>query len=226
MRLVDLSHPLEHGQPNFPFDPKISVLVHNTIRSIGYNITEISMSTHQGTHLDAPYHFLDDGKTLDEMGLDLFYGPTTLIDLAPGTCLAPKTPLTLELFAPHVSLVQPGARVIYRTGWDRMFGQPEFFSDFPSLTLEAARWLASRRISLLGMDTPTPSSDWMECHHILLGKGVEIVIVEALTNLHLLPAEFTFAGFPLNIKGRDGSPIRAVALFEDNPEKTAPFQRP
>jgi kynurenine formamidase len=61
------------------------------------------------------------------------------------------------------------------------------------------------------MDTPTPSTDWLECHHILLAKGVEIVIVEGLTNLHLLPATFRFIGFPLNIKGRDGSPIRAVA---------------
>ena len=51
MPLIDLSHPLEHGQLNFPFDPKISVLVHNTVASIGYNMTQISMATHQGTHL-------------------------------------------------------------------------------------------------------------------------------------------------------------------------------
>lgn len=178
MRLVDLSHPLEHGQLNFAFDPKISVVTHNTISSIGYNITQISMSTHQGTDLDAPFHFFDDGKTLDQLGLDVFYGPASLIDLAPTTCLEPGTQLTLEMFEPHASVFQPGARVIYRTGWDRMFGRPEFFTDFPSLTLEAARWLASRRISLLGTDTPTPSFDWLECHHILLQKGVEIVIVE------------------------------------------------
>ena len=91
MRLLDLSHPLEHGQLNFPFDPN-SVLVHNTIRSIGYNITELSLSTYQGTHLDAPYHFFDDGKTLDQMGLDLFYGPATLVEDSadPGTLRSPR----------------------------------------------------------------------------------------------------------------------------------------
>ena len=83
-RLIDLSHPLEHGQLNFPFDPKIAVVVHNTVASIGYNITQISMSTHQGTHLDVPYHFYDDGKTVDQMPLDRFYGPAVLVDLAPG----------------------------------------------------------------------------------------------------------------------------------------------
>jgi kynurenine formamidase len=72
--LVDLSHPLVHGQLNFPFDPKLSIVTHNTVASIGYNITQISMSTHQGTHLDAPYHFFDDGKTVDQIPLERFYG--------------------------------------------------------------------------------------------------------------------------------------------------------
>lgn len=214
MKLIDLSHPLEHGQLNFPFDPKISILVHNTIDSIGYNMTQISLGTHQGTHLDAPFHFYDDGKTLDQMQLAQFYGPASLVDLAPGSHLEAKTPLTVEMFAPHAAKFQPGAKIVYRTGWDRAFGKPEFFSDFPTLTLEAAQWIADRKIGLLGMDTPTPSTDWKECHLILLKKGVEIVIVEGLTRLNKLPENFTFIGFPMNVKGRDGSPIRAVAVVE------------
>jgi kynurenine formamidase len=214
-RLIDLSQPLEHGQPNFPFDPKISVVAHNTIASIGYNITQITMSTHQGTHLDAPFHFYDDGATLDQIPLDHFYGPAALIDLAPGGCLPAHTPITVEMFEPHAAKFQPGAKVIYRTGWDRMFGTPASFSDIPSLTIEAARWIADHRIGMLGMDTLTPSTDWKEVHWALLKKGVEIVIVEGLANLDKLPERFTFAGFPLNIKGRDGSPIRAVAICED-----------
>ena len=213
--LIDLSHPLEHGQLNFPMDPKISVITHNTVASIGYNIAQISLSTHQGTHLDVPFHFYDDGKTLDQVALDRFHGPAVLVDLAAGSHLEAKTPITVELFQRHADKFQPGAKVIYRTGWDRMFGQPEFFADFPTLTLEAAKWIADKRIGLLGMDTPTPSADWLQCHHILLAKGIEMVIVEGLRNLEQLPEQFTFIGFPLNIKGRDGSPIRAVAIIND-----------
>jgi kynurenine formamidase len=213
-RLVDLSHPLEHGQPNFPFDPKIGVVVHNTIASIGYNITQITMSTHQGTHLDVPFHFYDDGKTVDQMPLERFYGPAVLVDLAPGSYLPAKTPITVEMLAAHEAKFQPAARLIYRTGWDRAFGTPECFSDFPTLTPDAARWIAERRIGLLGMDTLTPSVAWKEVHEILLAKGVEIVIVEGLRNLDKLPERFTLAAFPLNIKGRDGSPIRAVAIVD------------
>ena len=214
MPLIDLSHPLEHGQLNFPFDPKISVLVHHTVDSIGYNMTQISMATHQGTHLDAPYHFYDNGKPIDQMALEQFYGPATLVDLAPGGYLEAGTPLTVEMFEAHAEAFQPGARVIYRTGWDRMFGDPKFFSDFPTLTQDAARWIADRKIGMLGMDTPTPSTDWKEVHLTLLAAEVEIVIVEALTNLEQLPERFTFIGFPLNIVGRDGSPIRAVAVVD------------
>ncbi|HTY37205.1 MAG TPA: cyclase family protein [Bacteroidota bacterium] len=214
IKLIDLSHPLEHGQPNFAWDPKISVIPHNTVKSIGYNITQVTFSSHQGTHLDAPFHFYDDGKTVDQIPLDRFYGPATLVDLAPGSFLKAKTPLTVEMFKPHAKHFRRGAKIIYRTGWSRKFGTAEFFSDYPTLTLEAARWIAAKRIGLLGMDTPTPSNDWMECHHILLKRGVEIVIVEGLKNLEKLPKQFTFMGFPLKLKGRDGAPIRAVAQIK------------
>jgi len=215
VRLVDLSHPLADGQLSYPNDPEIRVTEHRTIESHGVNVSQLTMGTHQGTHLDAPRHFFADGVPLDQIPLDKFFGPAALVDLAPGGVLEPKTPLTLERFQPHADVFQPGARVVYRTGWDRMFGRPEFFTDLPSLTLEAARWIAERRIALLGMDTPTPSKTaGRECHYALLAKGVEIVIVEGLANLDQLPERFTFIGFPLNLEGRDGSPIRAVASVD------------
>lgn len=207
MKLVDLSHPMEHGQQTFPSDPKLSIVSHGNTRTLKYNITQIVMSSHQGTHLDAMYHFLDDGKTLDQMPLDWFYGPAHVLRI-------PKTAreeITVADFLPFEDLLVPGAKIIYETGWFRNFGKENFFEDFPSLTQEASEYLAGKNIRMLGMDTPTPSRDWYEVHHILLKK--EIVIVESLTNLDQVPAEFTFIGFPLNLKGRDGSPIRAVAQF-------------
>jgi len=214
-RFIDLSQPLEHGQPNFPFDPKISITTHQRVPILGYNMAQINMGTHQGTHLDAPYHFIEDGRTIDQMPLEHFHGETSLIDLAPGSHLEADTHLTISMFEPFEHLFKPGAKIIYRTGWDRHSGTDAYFSGFPTLDLETAKWIAKRKIGLLGMDTPTPSKEWLECHHILLGHGTEIVIVEGLINLDQLPGEFTFIGFPLNIKGRDGSPIRAVAMLTD-----------
>jgi arylformamidase len=210
MPFVDLSHPLVHGQANFPSDPKLSIVPHGTTATLRYNISQVVMSTHQGTHLDAMYHFLDDGRTLDQMPLDWFYGPAVVLRIPK----QPREEITVADFLPHEPLLVPGAKIIYETGWHRRFGTAGFFDDFPSLTQQAARYLAGRRIRLLGMDTPTPSRDWLEVHHILLAKEAEIVIVEALANLDRVPDRFTFCGFPLNFAGRDGSPIRAVAITD------------
>ncbi|HEX3987934.1 MAG TPA: cyclase family protein [Verrucomicrobiae bacterium] len=208
MQLIDLSHPLAQGQASFPNDPKMAILPHGTIATHDYNITQLLMGTHQGTHLDAMFHFFDDGRTLDQMPLEWFYGPAIVLHI-------PKNPngeISVNDLRPHEKSLTAGTRVIVNTGWHKHFGKPDYFNDFPSFSLDAARYLATRKIRLLGMDMPTPGKQWLELHHILLAKNVEIVVVEALANLDALPDEFIFAGFPLNIKGRDGSPIRAVAI--------------
>jgi kynurenine formamidase len=211
MRLIDLSHPLIDRALAFPNDPKLAVIEFGRVATHKYNITQIVMGTHQGTHLDAMFHFFDDGRALDQMPLEWFYGPARRLEI-------PKPDegeITPEDLRPHEAWLQPGARILLNTGWHRHFGTPRFFESFPSLTVDAARYLASRRIRLLGLDMPTPGKQWLEIHHILLAKEVEMVLVEALANLDSLPDEFTFVGFPLNFAGRDGSPIRAVAVCED-----------
>ena len=210
MQLIDLSHPLEHGQQTFPSDPKLSIIPHGNTKTLKYNISQITIGSHQGTHLDAMYHFLDDGKTLDQMPLEWFYGPAHLLRIPKES----NEELTINDFLSYEKLLVPGARIIFETGWHKHFGADYFFSDFPSLSQEAARFLAGKNIRMLGMDMPTPGKDWFELHHdILLPK--EIVIVESLANLDKVPEQFTFIGFPLNFKGRDGSPVRAVALVND-----------
>ena len=210
MRLVDLSHPLLHGQDAFPTDPKLSIIPHATVATARCNVSQVVMGTHQGTHLDAMFHFVEDGRTIDQMPLEWFYGPARVLRIPK----AAREELDVADFEPFAKHLVPGARIIYETGWHRQYGQPNYFTDFPSLTQSAARYLAGCGIRLLGMDTPTPGRDYYEVHHILLGKPAEIVVVESLANLDQVPDEFTLMAFPLNFHGRDGSPIRAVAQVE------------
>lgn len=207
-RIVDLTHPLFDGAPAFPSDPVACVRPQAVIAREKFNTSFVSFGSHQGTHLDAMYHFFDDGRTLDRMPLDWFFGPAHVLHIpreANGV-------IGVEALAPHEDLLTPEAKIIVATGWHRRFGSSEFFTSFPSFTPEAARYLAGRRIRLLGMDMPSLGQQWLELHHILLAPDVEVVVVEGLANLDALPGNFTFAGFPLNITGRDGSPIRAVAI--------------
>ncbi|BBI35034.1 cyclase family protein [Cohnella abietis] len=210
-KIVDLSMDIYHGAPTFAWDPKCAVIVHNTVESIGYNISQLSMSTHQGTHLDAPFHFIDDGKTVEQLDLQACIGEAILVDLS---YKQPKEPITVEDFALYEDRMTEGARVIYRTDWHKQFPNSHYFSDFPFMTIELAEWLASRKISLIGMDVPTPNpTDYSPVHHILL--GADIVILEGLANLGDIGTnEFFLMAAPLRIRGRDGSPVRALAMLE------------
>lgn len=208
-KIIDLSMDIYHGAPTFAFDPKCAVIVHNTVDSIGYNITQLSMSTHQGTHLDAPFHFLDEGKTVEQLDLTKCIGEALLVDLSHKQ---PKEAITVEDFAHVADQIGEGTRLIYRTDWFKQFPQKHYFSDFPYMTIELAQWLADRRIGMIGMDVPTPNpTDFDPVHKILL--RAEIVIVEGLANLGDVGADkFFFMAAPLRIRGRDGSPVRALAM--------------
>jgi kynurenine formamidase len=207
MKFIDLTHPMRTGQPSFPGDPILEIAPHATIEQQHCNVSRLALGSHQGTHLDALYHFVPDGLRLDQMPLEWFFGPATVLRIPKPA----KAEITVEDLRPFEAQIQPGARIIYETGWHRHYGQADYFNDFPSLTQQAARYLAARRIRLLGMDTPTPSRDYYEVHHILQEKPAEIVIVESLAGLDQVPDRFTFIGFPLRLEGGDGSPIRAVA---------------
>jgi arylformamidase len=201
---------MRDGQPSFPGDPILQIGAHATIEKQRCNVSQLAMGSHQGTHLDAQYHFVSDGRRIDEMPLDWFYGQATILRI-PKEARAEITPADLK---PFERLLVPEARIIYETGWHRHYGEANFFTDFPSLTQEAASYLAGRQIRLLGMDTPTPSRDYYEVHHLLQQKPAEIVIVESLANLDGVPDNFLFIGFPLRFEGGDGSPIRAIAGIE------------
>ncbi|HOW63923.1 MAG TPA: cyclase family protein [Candidatus Paceibacterota bacterium] len=208
MKLIDLSHPLLDGAPAFPGDPILTVTQCGRLATHDCNTAQILMGTHQGTHLDAMFHCFDDGRALDRMPLDWFYGPARCLRI-------PKQPnelITEQDLRRHESFLTRDSKIILNTGWHYQFGKSCFYTDQPSLTVEAARYLAARGLRLLGMDMPSPAQQWVEPHRILLSQEVEMVLVEALANLDALPAEFTFIGFPLNFQGCDGSPIRAVAL--------------
>jgi len=209
-KIVDLSLDLYHAAPTFPLDPKCAVIVHHTVDSMGYNISQLVMSTHQGTHLDAPFHFLDDGKTVDQLDLKKCVGNALLVDLSHKKA---KEPLTVADFAHVADRIGEGTRLIYRTDWHKQYPNKPYFSDFPYMTIELAEWLAERKIAMIGMDVPTPNpTDFDPVHKVLL--GAEIVIVEGLANLEEVGTdEFFFMAAPLKIKGRDGSPVRALAML-------------
>jgi arylformamidase len=211
LHLVDLSFDIYDRAPTFWTDPKTAVIEHYRTEHLGYNMTQLVMSTHTGTHLDAPFHFLDDGRTVDRIDLRRGFGPASVLDYS---SKAPQEEISVAELEPHAGVIAPGSRLIIRTGWDRVFPDPRYFTDMPALSVDACRYLAERRVACVAMDTPSVnSSDYITAHRVLLHRDVEVLIIEGLRGLERLRGDqVILMAFPLRIRGRDGSPCRAVAL--------------
>ena len=209
-RVIDLTRPLRPDDPVYPGDPPLRFDQHRVLEASGYRLTRLTLGTHCGTHVDAPSHYLPDGPTVDMLPLESLIGRAVVLDM-PGR---PRAVIEPDDLARFERLFQPGARVLLRTGWEARYGGQDYYTDHPGLSAAAARWIAGRRVALLGFDTPSPSLDTQVVHRILLADSVALVIVESLVNLHSLPDEFTLVVLPLKLTGLDGSPVRAIAVTD------------
>ena len=210
-RIIDLTAPMYDGAPTMPMDPKLSISWHCSLDDLGYNLSRVVTSTHQGTHIDAARHFYQDGECIDEVALERCVVKAVKADLS---AKIQKEAIEVSDLLPYEGFIDSGCAVLLHTGWDKQFPNPSFFSDFPCITKSLADWFVEKKIGLVGMDMPTPNGeDWKYVHTRMLGKG--ILIVEGLANLEQLPAgkEFMFYSLPLKLQGRDGSPVRAIAVL-------------
>jgi len=214
-KIVDLSYPLAPSTPPFPGDSPVEIEVRTTIPAYlppgtpGYmNTSNVRSSLHTGTHMDAFYHFYHDGATIDQIPLAQCIGPALMLDLSTRKS---KTGITAQDLAPHQQDISLTPKVILNTGWAQNWGKAKYFTDYPPLTEEAARFLVDCGIELIGIDTPSVDYSPNDAHFVLLGNNV--LIVENLTNLGRVgQRHFQFAALPLKITGRDGSPVRAIAI--------------
>jgi kynurenine formamidase len=211
-KIIDLTAPMFDGAPTMAMDPKLSISWHCSLETLGYNLSRVTMSTHQGTHIDAPRHFYTKGECIDEVALERCVVPAVRVDL---TGKAPNTPIEPADLEPYSDKIAQGCSVLLHTGWDKHFPQPSFFTGFPYVSKALADWFVKKKIGLVGMDMPTPNGDdWKYVHIKMLGAG--ILIVEGLANMEQIPVgeTVTFFALPLKLQGRDGSPIRAIAIID------------
>lgn len=205
--IVDLTHALFNGMTHFPGtrEPRFDIL--NSLEVNGFAEIIISMTTHTGTHMDAPAHQLANTKTLDQIPLEDLMGIGYVFNCKE------LTEISVDFLKQHKEKIAHSQYLLFYSGWDQKWNTPHYFDPFPVLTEAAAEWLIRFPIIGVGFDSisadPMDSKD-LPIHHILLRKG--IVIVENLCNLdQLLDKSFTFYTIPLKIKDSDGSPVRAFA---------------
>jgi kynurenine formamidase len=117
----------------------------------------------------------------------------------------------------HADKVRPGSRLIFHTGWDKMYPKKEYFGGQPYLSVEASTWLAEQGVWCVALDCPTTyPAEYTPSHHSLLNAKAEVLIIEGLRGLERLKGtRVILMALPLRIRGRDGSPCRAMAIDGD-----------
>lgn len=210
---VSLSHPVGPAMPCASIFPTPSLTLIRQVPQDPFNVTEIRMVAHTGTHVDSPRHFFNDAPGFEDIPPERLCGPGVVWHI-------PQPPDAVigvgELHRAR-PLLRPGDILAIDTGWAARAGTP-LYERHPSLSVEAARWLVEQRIKLFACDFATPDLvyhlrgpgfDW-PVHRTLLGNGV--LVCEHLTGHSALAGqrvEFVFGA--LDIHHCDGAPARVLA---------------
>jgi Predicted metal-dependent hydrolase len=177
----------------------------------GYNVELYTSTTHTGTHVDAPYHFVENGKTVDRIELNTLVSEGYCLKLKPKS-----TEITKEEISSKWKNEYDGKTILINTGWSkkRSFTK-EFLYEFPGLSMEAASFLLEKKVKVIGIDTLgiEPYSHLDFPVHKLLFKN-DVVVIEDLNNLEELAEgkKYLIVALPLRIKGASGSMARVIAL--------------
>jgi len=211
MEIIDLTHEIDEGMPTFtaPWHPLVHIKQLGRIELEGRETRELCIGTHTGTHMDAPLHFIKNGNTIDRIPLDMLIGPVAIVDFSHLKENHAVTAETLE----EAKLAK---RTIFKFGWGRHWGSKKFFKDYPYFTADAAEYLLSKKVELIGIDTPSPDDSRIKLggevdspvHKTLLDK--DVVLIEYLANLDRVRdcGGWNIIALPLKIKGADASPAR------------------
>ncbi|KAF8633863.1 hypothetical protein AX15_001198 [Amanita polypyramis BW_CC] len=233
MPIIDLTQPLTANIPVYPGDNPFVSKPHCTIPKHGVSVHSLSLGTHTGTHIDAPSHFILDGKYIGQIPLEeLVAIPAVVVDLSKrhfrtdtsdNTGIRARERITWADLIKHEERMKGGALLLY-TGWSKKWCTPEHFAH-PYLTRDAAEGIIARGIKILGIDMASPDETPAEgvsgkegfgVHETILGNGR--LIVENVANMEVLLGgkevneDWVVSFVPLYLGGvEDGSPIRAFA---------------
>jgi len=215
MKIIDLTLTISNRIPTFPGSPQPNFIPWEKIKDDGYNLELLFLSSHTGTHLDAPYHFLEKGAKIHEISLKKLVSNAVLIKSRKKSNES-VTKTDIQKFEKKHGKIASFSSVIFYTGWQRNLQKKYYFTKNPGLSVSAAKYLASKKVSLVGIDSPSidlGTDSKFSVHQIFAKKGM--LIVENLANLEKIKSsKFHLVVLPLKLKNATGSPVRAIAFVE------------
>ena len=215
MKIIDLTLTVSNKIPTFPGSPQPNFIPWENIKEDGYNLELLFLSSHTGTHMDAPHHFLEKGSKIHEISLKKLVSNAVLIKSRKKRNET-VTKTDIQKFEKKHGKIESFSSVIFLTGWQKNLQKKYYFTKNPGLSASAANYLASKKVSLVGIDSPSidlGTDSKFSVHQIFAKKGT--LIVENLANLEKIKSsKFHLVVLPLKLKGATGSPVRAIAFVE------------
>ena len=215
MKVIDLTLTVSNKIPTFPGSPQPNFIPWENIKEDGYNLELLFLSSHTGTHMDAPHHFLEKGAKIHEISLKKLVSEAALIKSKKKNNES-VTKTDIQKFEKKYGKIDGFSSVIFQTGWQRNLQKKYYFTKNPGLSVSAAKYLASKKINLVGIDSPSIDvgvDSKFSVHQIFAKKGM--LIVENLANLDKIKSsKFHLVVLPLKLKNATGSPVRAIAFVD------------
>ncbi|SDL30860.1 Kynurenine formamidase [Salinimicrobium catena] len=228
--IIDLSQEIYEGMPVFKDLPQVKITIHNSHEkwngiknpaTITPAVHKLELGEHTGTHVDAINHMeiQHKGKSIDRMPLSMFYTDGICLDFSHKNLKELIEPEEIEKACSKANLeINEGDTVLLYTDHYRRYFNTENWGNGPGISISSARWLGERKVSAFGVETMSPGVSGIsnrEVHHIC--GEMNFTHYENMINLHKLigRGRFRFIGLPLKIRGGTGSPVRAVAVFEN-----------
>lgn len=206
--IYDVSVPITNTMPVWPSDPPVKLTPQSHPSRDGSHtarLTAIDMGSHTGTHIDAPWHFVDGGKKLNEIPLTTLVGDAIVVAVE-GTKSIART--SIESFD-----FQAAERVLFKTENSKHWRDDAFFEQFVYLEPDAAEFLVEQGVRLVGIDylsIDRYKSESHPTHFVLLGRNV--VVLEGLNLSQIKPGRYQMIALPLNLQDADGAPTRVILM--------------
>ena len=202
---IDVSVPLHSGMVHWPDNPPVRIeRMLDIEHGDAANVSKISMGSHTGTHMDAPLHFVREGKSLDAMPLDATIGRARVVEIRDPESIKPSDLRRHE--------IRSGERILFKTrNSARSWPSRAFMEDFVYVSQEAARYLATCNVRTVGIDYLSVGGfrkDGVETHRALLEAG--IWVIEGMDLSEVEPGEYELVCLPIKVLGSDGAPARAL----------------
>lgn len=210
MRWIDVTVPIRNGMVRWPEHPPVVIKRRLSIDDGNdFNISTVSMSTHTGTHVDAPVHFIRGGKGLDEIPLECLIGPARVIEISDPVSIKPRE---LEQYN-----IERGDRVLFKTvNSALLWPEMEFLESYVHLTTESALYLADQGVLTVGVDylsVAAVGEEAVPTHVALLER--DILIIEGLYLADVQQGDYDLICLPLPLEGSDGAPARVILRHID-----------